>query len=144
MKKKALIYGATGQDGSYMAELLLKKGYRVLGVMRRLSMFNTERIEHLYTAYPKDFDIYHDDLNDLQIDSPSKSLELIKTTLQNKGFKSGEDIISLNSAAVIYVSDLVNSFEKAFEIAIDVIKSGSGLDKLEELATFSNNFNESA
>ena len=93
---------------------------------------------------PKDFDIYHNDLNDLQIDSPSKSLELIKTTLQNKGFKSGEDIISLNSAAVIYVSDLVNSFEKAFEIAIDVIKSGSGLDKLEELATFSNNFNESA
>ena len=97
-----------------------------------------------YEIDPKDFDIYHDDLNDLQIDSPSKSLELIKTTLQNKGFKSGEDIISLNSAAVIYVSDLVNSFEKAFEIAIDVIKSGSGLDKLEELATFSNNFNESA
>ena len=97
-----------------------------------------------YEIDPKDFDIYHNDLNDLQIDSPSKSLELIKTTLQNKGFKSGEDIISLNSAAVIYVSDLVNSFEEAFEIAIDVIKSGSGLDKLEELATFSNNFNESA
>ena len=97
-----------------------------------------------YEIDPKDFDIYHNDLYDLQIDSPSKSLELIKTTLQNKGFKSGEDIISLNSAAVIYVSDLVNSFEKAFEIAIDVIKSGSGLDKLEELATFSNNFNESA
>ncbi len=97
-----------------------------------------------YEIDPKDFDIYHNDLNDLQIDSPSKSLELIKTTLQNKGFKSGEDIISLNSAAVIYVSDLVNSFEKAFEIAIDVIKSGSGLDKLEELATFSNYFNESA
>ena len=54
--KKALIYGATGQDGSYMAELLLKKGYRVLGVMRRLSMFNTERIEHLYSEYPKSFD----------------------------------------------------------------------------------------
>ena len=97
-----------------------------------------------YEIDPKDFDIYHNDLNDLQIDSPSKSLELIKTTLQNKGFKSGEDIISLNSAAVIYVSDLVNSFEKAFEIAIDAIKSGSGLDKLEELVAFSNNFNESA
>ena len=97
-----------------------------------------------YEIDPKDFDIHHDDLNDLQIDSPSQSLELIKTTLQNKGFKSGEDITSLNSAAVIYVSDLVTSFEKAFEIAIDVIKSGSGLDKLKELATFSNNFNESA
>ena len=97
-----------------------------------------------YEIDPKDFDIYHDDLNDLQIDSPSKSLELIKTTLQNEGFKSGEDITSLNSAAVIYVSNLVTSFEKAFEIAIDVIKSGSGIDKLNELATFSNNFNESA
>ena len=97
-----------------------------------------------YEIDPKDFDIHHDDLNDLQIDSPAESLELIKSTLQNEGFKSGEDITSLNSAAVIYVSDLVNNFEKAFEIAIDVIKSGSALDKLEELATFSNNFNESA
>ena len=97
-----------------------------------------------YEIDPKDFDIYQDDLNDLHIDSPSQSLELIKTTLQNKGFKSGEDITSLNSAAVIYVSDLVTSFEKAFEIAIDIIKSGSGFDKLKELATFSNNFNESA
>ena len=80
----------------------------------------------------------------MQIESPSQSLELIKTTLRDEGFKSGEDITSLNSAAVIYVSDLATSFEKAFETAIDVIKSGSGLDKLEELATFSNNFNESA
>ena len=97
-----------------------------------------------YEINPKDFDIHQEDLNDLQIGSPSESLELIKTTLQNKGFKSGEDITSLNAAAVIYVSDLVGSFEKAFEIAIDVIKSGSALDKLKELATFSNNFNESA
>ena len=97
-----------------------------------------------YEIDPKDFDIHHDDLNDLQIDSPSKSLELIKSTLQNTGFKSGEDITSLNSAAVIYVSDLVTSFEKAFEIATDVIKSGSGFDKLKELVTFSNNLNESA
>ena len=93
---------------------------------------------------PKDFDIHQEDLNNLQIGSPAESLDLIKITLKNEGFKSGEDITSLNSAAVIYVSDLVNSFEKAFEIAIDVIKSGSALDKLQELATFSNSFNESA
>ena len=97
-----------------------------------------------YEIDPKDFDIHHEGLNDLQIESPSQSLELIKKTLRDEGFKSGEDITSLNSAAVIYVSDLATSFEKAFETAIDVIKSGSGLDKLEELATFSNNFNESA
>ena len=97
-----------------------------------------------YEIDPKDFDIHHEDLNDLKIDSPSQSLDLMKTTLQNEGFKSGEDITSLNSAAVIYVSDLVTSFEKGFETAINVIKSGSGLDKLKELATFSNNFNGSA
>ncbi len=46
--KKALITGITGQDGSYLAELLLKKGYEVHGIIRRSSTFNTERIEHLY------------------------------------------------------------------------------------------------
>ena len=46
--KKALITGITGQDGSYLAELLLGKGYVVHGVVRRSSSFNTERIEHLY------------------------------------------------------------------------------------------------
>ena len=46
--KKALITGITGQDGSYLAEFLLKKGYEVHGVIRRSSSFNTGRIEHLY------------------------------------------------------------------------------------------------
>jgi GDPmannose 4,6-dehydratase len=47
-RKKALITGITGQDGSYLAELLLAKGYLVHGIVRRSSSFNTERIEHLY------------------------------------------------------------------------------------------------
>jgi len=46
--KKALISGVTGQDGSYLAELLLSKGYEVHGIIRRASTFNTERIDHLY------------------------------------------------------------------------------------------------
>ncbi len=45
---KALITGITGQDGSYLAELLLSKGYEVHGIIRRASTFNTERIDHLY------------------------------------------------------------------------------------------------
>jgi len=49
MLKKALITGITGQDGSYMAELLLEKGYEVHGLIRRASSFNTGRIEHLYS-----------------------------------------------------------------------------------------------
>ena len=48
MKRKALITGITGQDGSYLTELLLKKGYEVHGIIRRSSSFNTERINHLY------------------------------------------------------------------------------------------------
>ena len=48
MSKVALITGITGQDGSYLAELLLQKGYEVHGVKRRASSFNTQRIDHLY------------------------------------------------------------------------------------------------
>jgi GDPmannose 4,6-dehydratase len=48
MSKKALITGITGQDGSYLAELLLGKGYEVYGIIRRTSSFNTERIDHIY------------------------------------------------------------------------------------------------
>src|SRR5437773_3874737 len=49
MAKKALITGITGQDGSYLAELLLSKGYEVHGIIRRASTFNTGRLEHIYT-----------------------------------------------------------------------------------------------
>lgn len=48
-RKIALITGITGQDGSYLAELLISKGYLVHGIMRRSSSFNTQRIEHLYS-----------------------------------------------------------------------------------------------
>jgi len=53
MPQKALITGITGQDGSYLAELLLEKGYEVHGLIRRSSSFNTDRIEHIY-ADPHD------------------------------------------------------------------------------------------
>jgi GDPmannose 4,6-dehydratase len=48
MSKKALITGITGQDGSYLTELLLSKGYEVFGIIRRASTFNTERVDHIY------------------------------------------------------------------------------------------------
>ena len=49
--KKALITGITGQDGSYLAEFLLGKGYEVHGIIRRSSTFNTQRLEHLYVDF---------------------------------------------------------------------------------------------
>ena len=48
MAKRALITGITGQDGSYLTEFLLAKGYEVHGLIRRASLFNTDRIDHLY------------------------------------------------------------------------------------------------
>ena len=49
--KKALITGVTGQDGAYLAELLLEKGYEVHGIKRRTSLINTQRVDHLYQDY---------------------------------------------------------------------------------------------
>ena len=66
-KKVALITGVTGQDGAYLAELLLAKGYEVHGIKRRSSLFNTDRIDHLYQdPHEKDrsFILHHGDLTD--------------------------------------------------------------------------------
>jgi GDPmannose 4,6-dehydratase len=57
--KRALITGVTGQDGSYLAELLLEKGYEVHGVIRRSSTFNTSRIEHLYKDPHESNNLFH-------------------------------------------------------------------------------------
>ncbi len=65
--KKALITGITGQDGSYLAELLLSKGYEVHGIKRRASNFNTERIDHIYQDPQVDhrqFNLHYGDLSD--------------------------------------------------------------------------------
>lgn len=67
MDKIALITGITGQDGAYLAEFLLKKGYYVHGVKRRASLFNTARIDHLYKDLHEDgvrFFLHHGDLTD--------------------------------------------------------------------------------
>ena len=65
--KKALITGITGQDGGYLAEFLLKNDYEVHGIIRRASMFNTQRIDHLYRD-PHDPDarlfLHYGDLSD--------------------------------------------------------------------------------
>ncbi len=67
MKKKALITGITGQDGSYLAEFLLEKGYEVHGIKRRASLLNTQRIDHIYEDPHTDnqnFILHYGDLTD--------------------------------------------------------------------------------
>ncbi len=66
-KKKALITGVTGQDGAYLSEFLLKKGYEVHGIKRRSSLFNTDRIDHLYEdphQPDRNFILHYGDLTD--------------------------------------------------------------------------------
>ena len=84
--KKALITGITGQDGSYLAELLLEKGYQVHGIKRRASSFNTSRIDHLYQD-PHESDprlsLHYGDLTDSTnlIGSSSRCCRMRSTTL---------------------------------------------------------------
>ena len=64
-KKKAFITGITGQDGSYLAEFLLNRGYEVYGLVRRSSTFNTSRIDHLSRSdFAENLRLYHGDVND--------------------------------------------------------------------------------
>ena len=79
MKKKALIFGITGQDGSYLAELLLKKKYLVHGVKRRSSSINTFRVDHIYQdpqIKSRNFFLHYGDITDST--SVSKIIESIR------------------------------------------------------------------
>ena len=76
-KKVALITGITGQDGSYLAEFLLSKGYEVHGIKRRASSFNTQRIDHIFQnlhSKQSSFYLHYGDLAD--------SLSILKITHQ--------------------------------------------------------------
>ncbi|MDD3083402.1 MAG: GDP-mannose 4,6-dehydratase [Candidatus ainarchaeum sp.] len=84
--KKAIITGVTGQDGSYLAELLLEKGYEVHGIMRRASTFNTERVDHLYVDphLNSKFKLHFGDLSD-----PSSISSLIREVQPDEFYNLG-------------------------------------------------------
>jgi GDPmannose 4,6-dehydratase len=87
MRKVALITGITGQDGAYLAELLLEKGYIVHGIKRRSSLFNTERIDHLYQD-PHDpdqrFVLHYGDLTD-----PTNIIRIVAETRPDEVYNLG-------------------------------------------------------
>ena len=86
IKKTALITGVTGQDGSYLTDFLLKKNYRVIGVKRRSSSFNTKRIDHVYNDIKqiKNFIPYYGDLTD-----SSNLLRIIQATKPDEIYNLG-------------------------------------------------------
>ena len=103
--KTALIFGVTGQDGSYLAELLLRKGYEVHGVRRRSSSFNTSRIDHLISdsdLWEKRFFLSHASLED------SNSIEkLISDLLPDEIYNlAAQSHVGLSFEQPIYTSDI--------------------------------------
>ena len=106
MKKKALIFGVTGQDGSYLSELLLEKNYIVHGVKRRISTINTERIDHIYKNYPHEkennFITHYGDLLD-----SSRITNLISTIKPDEVYNlSAQSHVKVSFDVAEYTSDV--------------------------------------
>lgn len=99
--KKALITGITGQDGSYLSEVLLSKGYQVHGIVRRGSVFTTERIEHLM-GNPK-LQLHHGDLND-----SSNLFSLINSIRPNEVYHLGaQSHVGVSFEVPEYTGDVI-------------------------------------
>jgi GDPmannose 4,6-dehydratase len=104
-KKVALITGVTGQDGSYLAELLLEKGYEVHGIKRRASLFNTDRVDHLYQdphVANKNFYLHYGDLTDT-----SNLVRLIQHTQPDEIYNLGaQSHVAVSFDAPEYTADV--------------------------------------
>ena len=114
--KNALIFGVTGQDGSYLSELLLKKGYNVTGVMRRSSAFNTARIDHLYKQYPDNFDTSYGDLTDLysierniEKFSPDEIYNLAAQSHVGVSFEVTDSTFSINALGPLNILEVLKN-----------------------------------
>ena len=118
-RKKALITGVTGQDGSYLSELLLSKNYKVLGMMRRSSSFNTNRIDHLYKNYKSNFDTEYGDLMDdssiHSIISSFKPDEIYNLGAQSHvgvSFKTAKSTLTYNTLSTFNILETIRITNK--------------------------------
>jgi GDPmannose 4,6-dehydratase len=121
MQKIALITGVTGQDGSYLAELLLAKGYQVHGIVRRSSLFNTDRIDHLHvgeTPNPSFF-LHYGDLSDagalrnvLDEVQPDEVYNLGAQSHVRVSFDQPEYTVDVVGVGVIRLLEAIRSFMK--------------------------------
>ncbi len=121
IKKKALIFGITGQDGSYLSRLLLKKKYEVHGVKRKSSSLNTERVDHIYNNSSKFFFLHYGDLTDAI--SINRLINLIKP----------DEIYNLAAQSHVAVSFVIPNYTANVDALgclniLEAIKS-SGLSK---------------
>ena len=140
MRKVALIFGVTGQDGSYLAELLLKKGYNVHGVKRRTSVINTERIDHIFDSVNfnnRYFSLHHGDLSDsgslyriINKVNPDEIYNLaaqshVKISFQIPEYTSDVNALGTLRAAIILflkysISSIASLFDNPGKVSISV------------------------
>lgn len=120
MKKKALITGITGQDGSYLASFLLEKGYEVHGIKRRSSSFNTQRIDHLYQDLNENaqtyFVLHHGDMTDssslirvIQIVQPDEIYHLAAQSHVAVSFEEPEYTANTDALGALRILEAIRS-----------------------------------
>ena len=132
--KTALITGVTGQDGSYLAELLLSKGYKVHGVVRRVSLFNTDRIDHLHvgeTPNPNFF-LHYGDLSDagalrniLDDVQPDELYNLGAQSHVRVSFDQPEYTVDVTAVGVIRLLEAIRSYSKHNKKDVRFYQAGS-------------------
>ncbi|MDE3246828.1 MAG: GDP-mannose 4,6-dehydratase, partial [Acidobacteriota bacterium] len=117
----ALITGITGQDGSYLAELLLAKGYEVHGIIRRASLFNTDRIDHLYVDphHRSQFHLHYGDLSDagalrnvLDDVQPDEIYNLGAQSHVRVSFDQPEYTVDVVAVGVIRLLESIRNYQK--------------------------------
>ena len=134
MSRIALITGITGQDGSYLAELLLSKGYQVHGLIRRSSLFNTDRIDHLYVDphSQSNFHLHYGDLSDagalsnvLDDVQPDEVYNLGAQSHVRVSFDQPEYTVDVVGVGVIRLLEAIRSFMKHSGKKIRFYQAGS-------------------
>ena len=132
--KTALITGVTGQDGSYLSELLLNKGYEVHGVVRRSSLFNTDRIDHLHVGDdPNDrFHLHYGDLSDagalrnlLDEVAPDEVYNLGAQSHVRISFDQPEYTADVTGVGVLRLLEAIRSFMKHNGTSVRFYQAGS-------------------
>ena len=122
MKKKAIIFGVTGQDGSYLAEFLLKKNYIVHGVKRRSSLPNTDRIDHIYDSVNfsrKNIFLHYGDLADvgslyriINDVNPDEIYNLAAQSHVQISFSLPEYTADINALGTLRILEVIRNYKK--------------------------------
>jgi GDPmannose 4,6-dehydratase len=134
MTKTALITGITGQDGSYLAEFLLDKGYDVHGIVRRASLFNTDRIEHLHLGEERNprFHLHYGDLSDagairnlVEEIQPDEFYNLGAQSHVRVSFDQPEYTVDVTAVGVIRCLEALRGYEKNSGKRVRFYQAGS-------------------